>query len=142
LSAPIALLLVGSAFPANQVNAYPDTDTSPLLDLFCYVQFADQRIVDLSNLCGAATVPVRREVVVTAIRVSGNNVVGEVRNDTGQTLQRVIVNYEFLGQPLGADRSTDFGFVEPERLEPGQTGVFTGAASRPGDVRVTAVEWW
>jgi hypothetical protein len=130
------------SFPDHSINRYlaQVAPTSP--DFICYVQFSDQRVVDLSTLCGGRAIAVKRDVVVTELQVSGDRLVGQVRNDTGQTLQRIIVNYEVLGQSAKETRYTDFSFVDPERLEPGQIGAFTGTLNHTGQVRVIGVEWW
>jgi hypothetical protein len=108
----------------------------------CYMRTPDQGLLDLSYLCGpqeSTSKPTNPQVVVLDVKRNGNQVVGQVRNDTGKPVRFVIVNYA-VASDTGAAES-NFTFVTPETLAPGAVGNFQGSLNQPGMITVTSVEW-
>ena len=108
----------------------------------CYMRTPDQGLLDLTYLCGpqeSTSEPANPQVVVLDVKRSGNQVVGQVRNDTGKPVRFVIVNYA-VASSAGAAES-NFTFVTPETLAPGAVGKFQGSLNQPGAVNITSVEW-
>ena len=127
-----------SASLGATVRATPSEGDTPL----CYMRTPENGILDLSHLCNPIKTPnvaANPQVVVLSVKRMGDQVTGQVRNDTGKPVRFVIVNYAVASTNGAAEAS--FTFATPETLAPGQVGSFQGSLNQPGEVTVTSVEW-
>ena len=93
---------------------------------------------DLGYLCQPSRIA---QVKVVATRRSGNQLIGQVKNETGQTVRYAIVNY-LVPVPNSAEMpQAAYTFVAPVILQPGQVGEFVITLTQPSPVQITTVEW-
>ena len=138
-----SILFIAEAATSHPLTAsfkYPIVPSSDTGKLFCYMQTADSRTLDLSSLCRNKLSAESQQVVISEVSFVGDRMMGRVVNKTGKTVYDIEVNYEVFSKDgtLIGRRSI---YANSVTLSPNQTATFRTIVPSNSKVRTTSVEW-
>jgi hypothetical protein len=141
LSAASIPFIAETAFsrPLTASSRYPVVPSSDSGELFCYMQTADGRTLDLSRLCGNKPSG-ESQVVISEVSFVGNRMIGRVVNKTGKTVYDIEVNYEVFSKD-GTWIGRRSIYLNPVALGANQATTFRTILPSSSKVRTTSVEW-
>jgi hypothetical protein len=127
----------------EQAIAYPIVAADLPL---CYMQTNRGKTLNLSALCNqsdqvSSVSSSDFNVVASAVNYDGNQITGQVTNQSDQVAKRITVNYEIQDEQ---GKEIDAGFVKSDTtpIAPGQSIPFQATSSHPGaKVQIISVDW-
>lgn len=118
---------------------------STSLESFCFMQSPTGQWVNLDRLCNptspaSSTMEEAAKMQVRRLSYNGENLQGEVVNQTGHLVKRFTINYTIVDRN-GKEINTSF-ITQQGSFQPGTTLPFTTTRSMPGaSAKITSVEW-
>jgi hypothetical protein len=131
----LAITKTASSLPPTNVKQNPSNHPNINVPL-CFFQTSKGQIVNLDRLCSATPLP---PVIISRINTNSSLVNGQVLNRSANTVYKVKINYEILGEDGNVEQqSVD---ADPPTLSPNQTATFETVIPAGGTLNGTFVTW-
>ncbi len=124
--------------------AVPAWSQSAPTDSLCYMRTASGQVISLDRLCPVelpkSPTVAHPKMVVDRVDYDGQQLQGMVTNQTGETVNKVTINYLLVD---AQGKELDSGLITQRvALAPGDSLPFAQVSAYPGaTVRISAIDW-